>query len=227
MKKLIVIIFSVVLLGGCSYTSYQGTLIFPENVMFDKPNFKYITTIEGSATAEWTGFWISRHEKVNGLINEAKKNMYKNHVFSPNQIITNLTKDVVRTTGGDGGKNRLHAKVIMSGDIYEFSNNNIYSGHQKVEKPEGLDVINEKIINSTSTKKETIEVNSNSSYFKYSKTPELNDVVYYIDYYTKEYIKGKIIKLSKNSSSVLVLYLTKNGGNKKRYIEIDLLFQKW
>ena len=127
MKKLIVIIFSVVLLGGCSYTSYQGTLIFPENVMFDKPNFKYITTIEGSSTAEWTGFWISRHDKVNGLINEAKKNMYKNHIFSPNQIVTNLTKDVVRTSGGDGGKNQLHAKVIMSGDVYEFSENGVYS----------------------------------------------------------------------------------------------------
>ena len=126
MKELIVFMFSVVLLGSCSYTTYEGTLIFPENVRFDKPNFKYVATIEGSATAEWIGFWISRHEKVNGLINEAKKNMYKNHVFRPNQIVTNLTKDVVRTSGGDG-KTRLNVKVIMSGDVYEFSDNGIFS----------------------------------------------------------------------------------------------------
>ena len=143
--------FSIVLLGSCSYTTYEGTLIFPENVRFDNPNFKYVATIEGSATAEWTGFWISRHEKVNGLINEAKKNMYKNHVFRPNQIVTNLTKDVVRTSGGDGGKNRLMVKVIMSGDVYEFSNNGIYSDNQSINQS------SKQLVNIKEQKKEELD----------------------------------------------------------------------
>jgi hypothetical protein len=223
MKKIIVFVLSIVLLGSCTVTQYFGE-IYPNRVEFNKANFKYLKTIKGSATAKFGAYGWDK-KRADGLINEAKSNMYLNHSFQANQVVTNITKDILKVTDTKGFGSR-EVKVIVTGDVFEFSENGIYSGVQKVEKPEGLDVINEKIINPTSTKKETIEVISNSSYIKYSKTPELNDVVYYLDYYTKEYIKGKIIKLSNNSNSVLVQYLTKNGGNKKRYIEIDLLFQK-
>jgi hypothetical protein len=181
----------------------------------------YVKTIEGSSYADYNG-WGWDKTKVQGLVNEAKINMYSKHKLSPNQIITNVTNDILRSFNNRGfGTHKV--TVVLSADVYEF-----YDGQPpKISNiSESQDIVKEKIINPISTKKETIEVISNSSYIKYSKTPELNDVVYYLDYYTKEYIKGKIIKLSKNSTSVLVQYLTKNGGNKKRYIEIDLLFQK-
>ena len=215
-------IFAVAILTSCTVTKYSGNLSQENHkVEFNKPNFMYVKTIEGSAYADYNG-WGWDKTKVQGLVNEAKINMYSKHKLSPNQIITNVTNDILRSFNNRGFGTRK-VTVVLSADVYEF-----YDGQPpKISNiSESQDIVKEKIINPISTKKETIEVISNSSYIKYSKTPELNDVVYYLDYYTKEYIKGKIIKLSKNSTSVLVQYLTKNGGNKKRYIEIDLLFQK-
>jgi len=224
MKKLLLfqLIFAVAILTSCTATKYSGNLSQENHkVEFNKPNFMYVKTIEGSSYADYNG-WGWDKTKVQGLVNEAKINMYSKHKLSPNQIITNVTNDILRSFNNRGfGTHKV--TVVLSADVYEF-----YDGQPpKISNiSESQDIVKEKIINPISTKKETIEVISNSSYIKYSKTPELNDVVYYLDYYTKEYIKGKIIKLSKNSTSVLVQYLTKNGGNKKRYIEIDLLFQK-
>lgn len=215
-------IFAVAILTSCTVTKYSGNLSQENHkVEFNKPNFMYVKTIEGSSYADYNG-WGWDKTKVQGLVNEAKINMYSKHKLSPNQIITNVTNDILRSFNNRGFGTRK-VTVVLSADVYEF-----YDGQPpKISNiSESQDIVKEKIINPISTKKETIEVISNSSYIKYSKTPELNDVVYYLDYYTKEYIKGKIIKLSKNSTSVLVQYLTKNGGNKKRYIEIDLLFQK-
>ena len=221
-KLLFQLIFAVAILTSCTVTKYSGNLSQENHkVEFNKPNFMYVKTIEGSSYADYNG-WGWDKTKVQGLVNEAKINMYSKHKLSPNQIITNVTNDILRSFNNRGFGTRK-VTVVLSADVYEF-----YDGQPpKISNiSESQDIVKEKIINPISTKKETIEVISNSSYIKYSKTPELNDVVYYLDYYTKEYIKGKIIKLSKNSTSVLVQYLTKNGGNKKRYIEIDLLFQK-
>jgi len=47
--------------------------------------------------------------------------MYKQHQFRPNQIITNMTRDVVRTTSNKGW-GRYEINIVLSGDIYEFYN---------------------------------------------------------------------------------------------------------
>tara|TARA_R110001632_G_scaffold46859_2_gene118842 strand:- start:1309 stop:1977 length:669 start_codon:yes stop_codon:yes gene_type:complete len=107
---------------SCTLTTYTGELINPPTVAFNKPNFRYITTISGSEAAFYHGFWLSQKSRtINGLINEAKKDMYSKHQLSPNQIITNMTRDVIRTHNSKGW-GRYEVKVVLSGDIYEFYN---------------------------------------------------------------------------------------------------------
>jgi len=59
---------------------------------------------------------------------------------------------------------------------------------------------------------------------KYCKDPELNDVVYYIDFYTKEYIKSKVTKVTQ-SNFIRVEYKSSTGKLKTRNIDTNLLFQ--
>ena len=213
MKKLIVFILSVVLFGSCTVTHYSGE-IYPNKVEFNKANFKYLKTIKGSATAKYNSYGWDRN-KADGLINEAKSNMYLNHSFQPNQVVANITKDVLRVTDTRGFGSR-EIKVIVTGDVFEFSENGIYSGQQKVEKSEGLNVVNGKITKSTST----------SPYFKYNKTPKVSDVVYFENYYTKKFDKGIVVGYVKGSSNVTLEFKNSKNKLKRKFISIDLLFQK-
>jgi hypothetical protein len=213
MKKLIVFILSVVLFGSCTVTHYSGE-IYPNKVEFNKANFKYLKTIKGSATAKYNSYGWDRN-KADGLINEAKSNMYLNHSFQPNQVVANITKDVLRVTDTRGFGSR-EIKVIVTGDVFEFSENGIYSGQQKVEKSEGLNVVNGKITKSTST----------SPYFKYNKTPKVSDVVYFENYYTKKFDEGIVVGYVKGSSNVTLEFKNSKNKLKRKFISIDLLFQK-
>ena len=213
MKKLIVFILSVVLFGSCTVTHYSGE-IYPNKVEFNKANFKYLKTIKGSATAKYNSYGWDRN-KADGLINEAKSNMYLNHSFQPNQVVANITKDILRVTDTKGFGSR-EIKVIVTGDVFEFSENGIYSGQQKVEKSEGLNVVNGKITKSTST----------SPYFKYNKTPKVSDVVYFENYYTKKFDKGIVVGYVKGSSNVTLEFKNSKNKLKRKFISIDLLFQK-
>lgn len=112
---------------GCTTTIYEGSFIQPQNAMFNNANFKYVKTIFGNSKAVYNGFGYDKVRDSNGLINSAKVNMYETHTFMPNQIITNISKDVVKTFD----KTRYQVKVIMSADVYEFSNNGIYSYEDK------------------------------------------------------------------------------------------------
>ena len=127
MKKLIVFVLAVVLFGSCTVTHYSGE-IYPNKVEFNKANFKYLKTIKGSATAKYNSYGWDRN-KADGLINEAKSNMYLNHSFQPNQVVANITKDILRVTDTKGFGSR-EIKVIVTGDIFEFSENGIYYDNQ-------------------------------------------------------------------------------------------------
>ena len=128
MIKNILICFGIILItSGCTTTIYEGSFIQPQNAMFNNANFKYVKTIFGNSRAVYNGFGYDKVRDSNGLINSAKANMYEKHTFMPNQIITNISKDVVKTFD----KTRYQVKVIMSADVYEFSNNGIYSYEDK------------------------------------------------------------------------------------------------
>jgi hypothetical protein len=122
MKRLLFFVSISSVITSCTLTTYTGEIINPPTVEFNKPNFRYIETISGSAAATYHGFWASSKSKVlDGQFNEAKQNMYKQHQFRPNQIITNMTEDVVRTTSYKGW-GRYEINIVLSGDIYEFYN---------------------------------------------------------------------------------------------------------
>ena len=128
MIKNVIYCFGIILLtSGCTTTIYEGSFIQPQNAMFNNANFKYVKTIFGNSRAVYNGFGYDKVRDSNGLINSAKVNMYETHTFMPNQIITNISKDVVKTFD----KTRYQVKVIMSADVYEFSNNGIYSYEDK------------------------------------------------------------------------------------------------
>tara|TARA_R110002012_G_scaffold176136_2_gene340985 strand:+ start:13 stop:684 length:672 start_codon:yes stop_codon:yes gene_type:complete len=125
-RLLAIFILSILFTSGCTVipTSYEGFITYPPNIIFDNANFKYIKTITGSSFAVFDG--LNGQDIMgpsNGLISSAKSDMYKRHIFKPNQIITNISRDVIKTY-----INYKHeVKVVMSADVYEFSNNGIYS----------------------------------------------------------------------------------------------------
>ena len=122
MKRLLLFALISSVITSCTLTTYTGELINPPTVEFNKPNFRYIKTIYGVSSATYSGFWRTNKSKIlRGQFNEAKKNMYKQHQFRPNQIITNMTRDVVRTTRNKGW-GRYEINIVLSGDIYEFYN---------------------------------------------------------------------------------------------------------
>ena len=124
MKKILFVFLVGLFFGSCTVTHYSGD-IYPNSVEFNKANFRYVKTIEGSASAVYNGFGYDK-TKVDGLVSKAKYYMYKTHNLLPNQVITNVTKDVLRETSIKGwGSHEI--KVILTADVFEFSNNGIYS----------------------------------------------------------------------------------------------------
>jgi hypothetical protein len=147
MKKLMVFMFSVVLLGSCVTVSRYSGEIYPANVTFERPNFKYIKTVTGTSDATFSGYgWDVK--KVNGIVNEAKQNLYQQFKLKENQAPTNFTLDFVRVGEPTGEYLILRQlKAVLTADIFEFSDNGVYSYNQitnQISKP--LVHINEKKI---------------------------------------------------------------------------------
>jgi hypothetical protein len=128
-KKILILYGFTLMFTGCATTStiYEGSMTYPQNIMFDSANFKYVKTISGKSHAVYNGWGLDRQRVPEGLINTAKANMYKTHIFLPNQVITNISNDVVRTFSDKWSLVRYEVSVVMSADVYEFSNNGTYS----------------------------------------------------------------------------------------------------
>jgi len=215
-----VFMLSVVLLGSCVTISRYSGEIYPANVTFERPNFKYVKTVTGTSDATFNGYgWDVK--KVNGIVNEAKQNLYKQLKLKENQAPTNFTLDFVRVGKPTGQYLVLRKlKAVLTADIFEFSSDGTYSDNQETIVSKGQK--NESPIVTNNDR--AVNKNLNSKYTKYSKDPELNDVVYYIDFYTKEYIKSKVTKVTQ-SNFIRVEYKSSTGKLKTRNIDTNLLFQ--
>jgi hypothetical protein len=220
MKKLMVFMLSVVLLGSCVTVSRYSGEIYPANVTFERPNFKYIKTVTGTSDATFNGYgWDIK--KVNGIVNEAKQNLYNQLKLKENQAPTNFTLDFVRVGKPTGQYLVLRKlKAVLTADIFEFSSDGTYLDNQETIVSKGQK--NESPIVTNDDR--FVNKNLDSKYTKYSKDPELNDVVYYIDFYTKKYIKSKVTKLTQ-SNFIRVEYKSSTGKLKTRNIDTNLLFQ--
>jgi len=129
MKNSLILFGLAVFISGCKVSNYSGNYYFPENSIFDEANFKYVTTIYGSSTADWNFFGFNKNFIPEGLAASAKLDMYKLHNFKPNQIITNISVEMINSyisffalfpIGG------YSSTAVVSADIYEFSNNGDY-----------------------------------------------------------------------------------------------------
>jgi hypothetical protein len=109
-------------------TRYEGK-IFPANVTFNSPNFKYIKTVKGVSNAAFSGYGWDR-KRADGMVNEAKRDLYNQLSLKENQAPTNFTLDFVRI-----GTPNYHlesmvlrqVRAVLTADIFEFSNNGVYS----------------------------------------------------------------------------------------------------
>ena len=126
--------------------------------------------------------------------------MYKTHNLLPNQVITNVTKDVLRVTSIKGwGSHKI--RVILTADVYEFAENGVYSPQRN--KTINLDK-NHNIKTSEQLAKEKYEI-GDTVCFKEDKTGIIikgvltgisNDTLVCIDYQYFHQTKVKYISKS-------------------------------
>ena len=232
MKRLLVFVFTVLLLGSCTVTLYDGK-IYPSNVEFNQPNFIYVKTIKGSAEATFNAFGWDK-EKSDGLVNEAKKNMYLRYPLKANQVPTNVTVDILKVgepnSLAKNGISLTKVRVIITADIFEFYKGDVPIQEFNAEIKNKINDSNSKNIDNEIENKTIIQDNdSNANKGEFSKInmkPNIGDVVYFEDYYNPgSKIQGKISGVS-NSSWVTLEYLDKKGRTKTKNIVFNLLFKK-
>jgi len=232
MKRLLVFVFAVAFLGSCTVTLYDGK-IYPSNVEFNQPNFIYIKTIKGSAEATFNAFGWDK-EKSDGLVNEAKKNMYLRHPLKANQVPTNVTVDILKVgepnSLAKNGISLTKVRVIITADIFEF-----YKGDGPIQEfnseiKNKINDSNSKNIDKKIENKTIIQDNNSNAkkgeFSKINMKPNVGDVLYFEDFYNQgSKIQGKVSRVS-NSSWVTLEYLDKKGRTKTKNIAFNLLYKK-
>ena len=114
MKNFFILVATTFSMVGCIST-HNGVFQAP-NIQFENPNFTLIKTIDGSASTTYV-FGLGAHNK-DGLIKEAKEQMYKEHKFLQNQIITNITLD--EKESWIFGPLIYKKTIIVSADIIQY-----------------------------------------------------------------------------------------------------------
>jgi len=162
MIKNVIYCFVIILLtSGCTVTRYDGNYYFPENSLYKEANFKYVTTIYGTSTAQWNILGLDKNSLPEGMAASAKNDMYSNYTFEPNQIITNISTEMVfsyLTFFNMFPLGNYTYTAIVSADVYEFSNNGIYSSDNKTNNP--TENLSETYENKTNKSPENLEGNA-------------------------------------------------------------------
>ena len=129
MKNLMIFMFSIVLLGSC--VSLHSGFVAPNSVSITSPNFRVVSTIYGESNAIY--FLGLGGTGKDGLIKEAKKNMYESYNLNTSEMITNITVDN-KTSLYFGGIFAQHS-VFISADVVKFGESESIFNKQPVEKP--------------------------------------------------------------------------------------------
>ena len=93
MKPSILLFFTLLFLTGC-FSTYNFTSDPINSPYTGDKEFKMVKNIYGSSS--YTSFLGIDDQNYEGILKEAKTNMYSNHKFSPNQIPINFTTEVSR-----------------------------------------------------------------------------------------------------------------------------------
>ena len=208
-------LISIILVSGCTVSSYQGNYYFPENSVFDEANFKYVTTISGTSSAKWNILGLDKKKLPEGMAATAKKNMYSTYSLKPNQIITNISTEMVYSyftflnlfpLGG------YTYTAIVSADVYEFSDNGEYNTSPTKDYNENTQTKNK-------TEIKVAETENNVSETTQIKSKEKQPGYYY---------NGKKCEIIETIShnEFLIKYATDTGrGFYKKVVKLDELEQ--
>ena len=114
MKKSLVFVISLFLFQSC--ISLHNGHIAPNSVSVSSDNFQIVKSISGEAKALYIlGIGGATKE---GLVREAKINMYDKYPPKPNEIITNIAVDNKQTFFF--GFLVMQHSVIVSADVVKF-----------------------------------------------------------------------------------------------------------
>jgi len=191
MKKILfVLCFSFIYSSCVTITQYSGE-IYPSSVAFNSANFKYIKSIKGSSEATY-GYNGWDEKKIDGLVNQAKSNMYNIHYLLPNQVITNVTLDIIK----EGTPNNQYktiitrkVRVVITADVFEFAKNGIYLSETNIINDNDNDNANMTHINELNNQ-DLIDYYQTDKSYKFFKG---DDVIYNVD---NKFYKGSIIEKS-------------------------------
>ena len=203
----------IILVSGCTVSNYQGNYYFPENTVFDEANFKYVTTISGTSSAEWNILGLDKKKLPLGMAATAKNNMYSTYTLKPNQIITNISCEMVDsylTFFNLFPVSGSTYTAIVSADVYEFADNGEYNTSPIKDHNENTQTNNKSEI-------KLVETENNVS-----ETPQIKSKEKLPGYY---YNGIKCLVIEKTSDTeVRIKYSTETGrGFYKKIVNINEL----
>jgi hypothetical protein len=173
-----------------------------------------VKTISGSSYAAYDSYGNDKLRASDGLINTAKSNMYQNHSFMPNQVITNISRDVIKTYV-DKGWGKFEIKVVMSADVYEFSENGVFlSDNSESKPPDHKNVIPTEINNEPNS---IISEDIMTGFIAYTKDLSIKKGTKVLFKAGQKYYKGEV-KYRINSTGEYLLI---------NIMEYDQLSKKW
>jgi hypothetical protein len=200
-----VLIVSLSFAYGC--VAYHTGMFQPSQVAVINSDFKVIKTIQGESQATYVlGIGGNR---MQGLVNEAKRNMYNSHMLKENQMIANVTVDSKQTY-------ILYPilytkKIIITADVIQFGNHstNSYSiddgGLERGAEQQDTDESNNNVINKqVKTVSSPVEDNRKGRYYKSFDEIMIGDSVRY-ENAPNTYLYGTVVeKLPKKFVSIEV-----------------------
>lgn len=233
MKRLIIFVYCLIIAVFFTACAINNSMLIAPSASINKSNFKIVKNVIGTSKSSYI-LGIGGLNQ-NGLINEAKLQLYENAKLKNNQLIGNVTLDEKITyifTPIYYSKT-----VIMTADIIEFfsdNNDNLSEKHNSVTKnnenilsKENNSVVDESL---SSEEKAIQKIISSSTYveFKYNNNDEVN-IGDYIKFTTQygdkiygiiaEKTNTKKVKIKYYSPSHSILYLETNWKDIVKIIE--------
>jgi hypothetical protein len=207
--------FLILLIHSSCISTHNGFIQSPSFSV--KNDFKIVSTIEGKSKATYIlGIGGNLRE---GLVNEAKKNMYSNYKLQANQNLTNITTDIKRTYF-ILPLLFMSQNVIVSADIIQFYDNidEVYATDKRnvdINVKDGISTPNSTLNNnnilSTKSKEEllidSVKVRNNNTSKKYYSIGEvvIGDIVSYIGS-NNETIYGIVFEIGFNNKIRMKTY---------------------
>lgn len=131
----------------------------------------------------------------------------------PNQVITNISRDVIKTYV-DKGWGKFEIKVVMSADVYEFSENGIFiSDNSELQSPDPKSVIPTEINNEPNS---IISEDIMNGFIAYTKDLSIKKGTKVLFKAGQKYYKGEVkYRINSTGEYSLINIMEYDQSNKK------------